>query len=98
MEEEKYQRELNIRKIVITSMVVILVIVAIILFSLYIAKPNFRRWVDSNILRKDIKSENVATIDLNVDKNNQVFCYDKYISVLREKNLKLYNSVGENVT
>lgn len=98
MEEEKYQRELNIRKIVITSMVVILVIVAIILFSLYIAKPNFRRWVDSNILRKDIKSESVATIDLNVDKNNQVFCYDKYISVLREKNLKLYNSVGENVT
>lgn len=98
MEEEKYQRELNIRKIVITIMIVMLVIAAIVVFSIYIAEPNFRKWVDVNVLRKDITSENIATIDLNVDKNNQIFCYDKYISILREKNLKLYNAAGENVT
>lgn len=98
MEEEKYQRELNIRKIVITIMIVMLVIAAIVVFSIYIGEPNFRKWVDVNVLRKDITSENIATIDLNVDKNNQIFCYDKYISILREKNLKLYNAAGENVT
>ena len=68
------------------------------MFSLYIAEESFRKWVDINVLRKDISSESVATIDLNVDKNNQIVCYNKYIGILNEKNLKLYNSVGENIT
>ena len=98
MENDKYQRELNIRKIVITSIVVILIICIGIIFSLYIAEKDFRKWVDTNVLRKDITAENVATIDLNVDKNNQIFCYNKYVCILNEKNLKLYNQNGENIT
>lgn len=97
-EDFNYQRELNIRKIVITIIVAILIIGVIIIFSLYIAEESFRKWVDINVLRKDISSESVATIDLNVDKSNQIFCYDKYICVLREKNLKIYNTSGENIT
>ena len=97
-DEEKYQRELNIRKIVITSILAIFLIAIIVIFSLYIAEESFRKWVDVNVLRKDIASENVASIDLNVDKNNQIFCYNKYICILNEKNLKLYNQSGENIT
>ncbi len=97
-DEEKYQRELNIRKIVITSIIAIFLIAIIVIFSLYIAEESFRKWVDVNVLRKDIASENVASIDLNVDKNNQIFCYNKYICILNEKNLKLYNQSGENIT
>lgn len=97
-DEEKYQRELNIRKIVITAIIAIFLIAIIVIFSLYIAEESFRKWVDVNVLRKDIASENVASIDLNVDKNNQIFCYNKYICILNEKNLKLYNQSGENIT
>ena len=97
-DEEKYQRELNIRKIVITSIIAIFLIVIIVIFSLYIAEEGFRKWVDVNVFKKDIASENVASIDLNVDKNNQIFCYNKYICILNEKNLKLYNQSGENIT
>ena len=97
-DEEKYQRELNIRKIVITSILAIFLIAIIVIFSLYIAEESFRKWVDVNVLRKDIASENVASIDLNVDKNNQIFFYNKYICILNEKNLKLYNQSGENIT
>ena len=97
-DEEKYQRELNIRKIVITSILAIFLIAIIVIFSLYIAEESFRKWVDVNVLRKDIASENVASIDLNVDKNNQIFIYNKYICILNEKNLKLYNQSGENIT
>lgn len=92
------QRELNIRKIVITTIVCIIILSIIILFSLYIAEDGFRKWVDSNVFHKNISSENVSTIDLNVDKNNQIFCYNKYICILNEKILKLYNSSGESVT
>lgn len=99
-EKKEYQikRELNIRKIIITILIIVLILAIIIMFSLYIAEESFRKWVDINVLRKDISSESVATIDLNVDKNNQIVCYNKYIGILNEKNLKLYNSVGENIT
>ena len=102
MDEEKkeyqIQREINIRKIIITGIVVVLILAVVIIFSLYIAEEGFRKWVDINVLRKDISSESVATIDLNVDKNNQIVCYNKYIGILNEKNLKIYNSAGENIT
>ena len=99
-EKNKYQiqRELNIRKVIIMILIAIVVIAIIVVFSLYIAEDGFRKWVDTNLLRKDITPENVATIDLNVDKNNQIFCYSKYVCILNEKNLKLYNQSGENVT
>lgn len=102
MDEEKkeYQikREINIRKIIITGIIVVFILAIVIIFSLYIAEEGFRKWVDINVLRKDISSESVATIDLNVDKNNQIVCYNKYIGILNEKNLKIYNSAGENIT
>ena len=102
MDEEKkeyqIQREINIRKIIITGIVVVLILAVVIIFSLYIAEEGFRKWVDINVLRKDISSESVATVDLNVDKNNQIVCYNKYIGILNEKNLKIYNSAGETIT
>lgn len=88
------QRELNIRKIVMIVFIVILILACIIIFSLYIADENFRKWADINVLRKDINTEDVPTIDLNTDKNNQIFCYDKYIAILNDKILKLYDSYG----
>lgn len=97
-EEEKIIRELNIRKMVMIIIIGIIAVAVIGIFSLYIAEEDFRKWVDISILRKDITSENVATIDLNVDKNNQIYCYNKYICILNEKNLKLYNQTGENIT
>lgn len=96
--EEKIIRELNIRKIVMIIIIGIIAVAVIGIFSLYIAEEDFRKWVDISILRKDVTSENVATIDLNVDKNNQIYCYNKYICILNEKNLKLYNQTGENIT
>lgn len=97
-EEEKIIRELNIRKIIMIIIIGIIAVAVIGIFSLYIAEEDFRKWVDISILRKDVTSENVSTIDLNVDKNNQIYCYNKYICILNEKNLKLYNQTGENIT
>lgn len=97
-QEYQIQRELNIRKVVIISIIVVFIIATIIIISLYIAEEGFRKWVDINVFRKDILSENTSAIDLNVDKNNQIVCYGKYIGILNEKNLKLYNQSGESIT
>jgi hypothetical protein len=75
-----------------------MILAIIIIFSLYIAEDSFRKWVDVNIFRKNITTEDVTSIDLDTEKNNQIFCYDKYICILNNKNLQIYNTYGDNVT
>ena len=94
----KIQREINIQKILIITFSVLLIIACIIIVAMYISYESFREWVDINVLRKDINSEEVAIIDLDTDKNNQICCYSKYIGILNDKNLRLYNSLGENIS
>lgn len=91
------QREFNIRKIVMISFIILFILAIVVIFSLYIADENFRKWADINVLRKDIASEDVPIIDLNTDKNNQIFCYNKNICILNDKILKLYDSSGREI-
>lgn len=96
-EKNDYQinRENNIKRTVSIALVVFVCIVVILTFSMYIAEDGFRNWVNINILRKEISSEDISVIDLDTAKNNQIFCYSKYICILNDKNLSLYNSLGE---
>ena len=62
--------------------IIFIVIIVIITISLYIAEKDFREWVDINIFRKSITEEDIISIDLNTDQNNQVYVYSKYIAIL----------------
>lgn len=96
-EMQQIQRELKIRKVVIITFVSLAIIGLIAFVSLYISKKQFRKWIDINLLRKSVTTEDVASIDLDANKNNQIFCYDKFITILNDKNLKIYNQYGEVV-
>ena len=78
-------------------LIAILMIGIIILISLYISEENFRNWVDANILKKEVTVDNISSIDLKIDKSNQVYAYSKYIAVLNDKIISLYNNLGEDV-
>ena len=93
-----YERELIIKKIAKISLIVIFIVAIITLVVLYIVRQDFRRWVDITILRKDITTSDIASIDLTANKNNQVYCYGKNICILNDKNLKIYNSSGGEET
>lgn len=97
---DKYnlQRELNIRNIVTIVIIAICIIAIIIIFSLYIAEDGFRKWVDINIFRKEITNLETSTIDLSIEKNNQIYSYSKYVCILNDKNLKIYNQNAIEVT
>ena len=93
-----YERELIIKKIAKISLIVIFIVAIITLVVLYIIRQDFRRWVDITILRKDITTSDIASIDLTANKNNQIYCYGKNICILNDKNLKIYNPSGEEET
>lgn len=94
---DNLKRELNIKKAIFAGFIAIIIIALIVVFSMYIAEENFRKWIDTNLLRKSITEEEIASIDLNASQNNQIFCYSKYISLLKDKKIFLYNNYGEKV-
>lgn len=93
-----FERENKIKKIFKISLIIIIIVGIITIISIYFTNLEFREFVDTNIFRKDITASDIATIDLAINKNNQIFCYGKNICILNDKNLKIYDSLGQSIT
>ena len=91
------QREEKIKRIIIICVAICIISTIIALGATYFLNQRFRRWVDISVLQKNITTKDITTIDLDANKNNQIYCYNKYICILNEKNLKLYNQSGVNI-
>ena len=89
------EKKINKKKIAIVITLVILLIALIVIIAVYANNKEFRDFMDKYILRKDVYSENVPTIELNSDSNNNVIAFDNTICVLSENTLKKYNSSGK---
>lgn len=102
MDDEKKEinlkRKMSIRKKILIATIVLFIIGILIIFSLYIAEESFRVWVDLNLLRKNVTTEDVPTIDLDTNKSNQIYVYSKYIAILNEKKVSLYNNYGDKTS
>lgn len=90
-------RSKKIKKFPIILTLIILII-GITVSILYVAQEGFRNWVDIYILRKDITEEDIIAIDLDTDKSNQIYVYNKYIAILNNQVIKLYNNYAEEIT
>lgn len=99
MNNKKYlDKQLDVKKTIIVIFAALLVICAIVTSILYFANENFRRWADISVFKKDVTEQDISSIDLDTDKNNQPFCYSKYVCILNNKTLNLYNSVGQEIS
>ena len=87
-----------IKKITKISIIILIGVFITTIVALYFVRQDYRRWVDINILRKDINTSDIASIDLDINKNNQIYCYGKNICILNDKNLKLFSSSGQEGT
>lgn len=92
MEEEKI---FNVKKGIIAGVILAFIFIIIILFSLYMANEDVRHWIDIYILRKSVSTQDVSSIDLNIEKNNQIYCYGKNICILNDRSLNIYNNYGQ---
>lgn len=86
----------KVRKMHIAFIIgLIVLIIALVLF--YMMHEQFRNWIDINILRKNITEQDTIAIDLDTDKSNQIYVYNKYIAILNNQIIKLYNNYGEEI-
>lgn len=96
LEEEK-KKKINAKKVVIVSIMAFLLLLIIILIIIYCNNASFRKWTDKNILRKEIEQGNTVSLEFNGETNSSVYAYDKYIVILENKVLKIYDTIGAEV-
>ena len=90
-------KALNKKKIAITVIIAIIVILITIFFLLYIYNKKFRNWADMHVLMKTITEGTLSTIDIDVGKSSSIYAYDKYVAVLDDAKIKIYNSSAKEV-
>lgn len=93
-DQDQKLKELNRKKVAITAIISIILIMFIILICIYIANKPFRDFIDKYVLMKNVSENNVTAISLDESKNNNIFAYDKYICIFNENTLTGYNSSG----
>lgn len=95
IEDKEPKRKINKKKIIIALLVAVVVLTLIILFIIYSANKPFRDMIDKYVLMKNVVEDSTNSIVLDENESNNVYAYDKYISVLSKNTLKNYNSSGK---
>lgn len=88
-------RKLNKKKIIICISVCSIALIILILTIIYNFNSSFRAFMDIYIFRKEIKSDNLSSIEINPDEDQYFHAYDKYIAVLSKNILYTYNSSAQ---
>lgn len=91
-------KEWSLKKKIIIIISILLVILMGVLTYFYINNENVANFIDFNILNKQLNDQDISVINLNTEKSNQICVYSKYVAILNDKNLKLYNNYGEQIT
>lgn len=89
---EEKKRKINIKKIRVAIILTITILIFIVLFCVYLGNRDFRDFMDKYVLMKNVTENNVVAISLDDTENNNIYTYDKYISILKNNTLTGYNS------
>lgn len=90
-------KALNKKKIAITIIVAIIIIIITMFILLYIYNKNFRNWADMHVLMKNVTEGTLSSIDIDIGKSSSIYAYDKYVAILDEAKIRIYNSSAKEV-
>lgn len=89
---EKKKKAPSFGKVCIVLLVIILVSIVL---ARYVTDEEFRNFVDTKVLKKEVVSENLNKIDIDSENNPSIYAFDKYITVLSKSQLKMYGRNGK---
>lgn len=98
MEVLKFKGKMSLKNKILIFLAIILVITAISITIAYIVNEEVRNWINVNILKKEVTEDDVATIEIDADKQKYILAYDKYIGIIGNSKLEIYNSYGSKTS
>lgn len=90
----KFKGKMSVKNKALIAIVILLIIAIIGMATAYIENANMREWININVLRKEVNEDEVATIQIDSDKSQFICAYDKYIGILANGKLEVYNNYG----
>lgn len=88
----KFKGKISLKNKILIGVGISAVIIIVTTILLYVLNANAREWINIYILRREVREDDVATIKLDVDKNQSIYAFDRYITILCNGKLALYNS------
>ena len=94
----KFKGRMSLKNKLLIFIAIILIIAISGVTISYIVNEKVRSWINVNVLKKEITEDDVATIEIDADKQKYILAYDKYIGILSNSKLEIYNSYGAKST
>ena len=91
-EENRSNHIKTISKIIV---IVFLVFVIVMVSARYLTDEDFRSYIDTNILKKEVSETTLNAIEIDSETNPTIYSYDKYITILSKNKLKEYTANGK---
>lgn len=76
------------------SILILLSILLAIVIARYITDEDFRYFVDTKVLKKELEQDTLSTIEVNYDSTPSIFAYDKYVAVFSKNSFDIYTQDG----
>lgn len=88
----EFKGKISLKNKILIALAIALTISIITIVLIYILNEPARDWINIHILRKEVTEDDIATISLDVDKDEYIHAYDRYISILSNGKLSIYNN------
>lgn len=92
---ETFKERKKRRKMFNITIITVIAVAILIIASLYIANRNFRTFVDTYILQKEISEENANTITIDTENLSLIYAYNKNLVIYNDGNINFYNQIGK---
>ncbi len=88
------KKEINKRKVWKIAVIIFIIILLISIVTLYITNEKCREILDRYVFRKEVCENNLPTIKTDSVKSTDIYAFNKYIAILEQNKLKLYDKSG----
>lgn len=92
---ETFKERKKRKKVFNLTIVTLIAVVVLIIASLYIANREFRTFVDTYLLRKEISEENANTLVIDTENLSLIYAYNKNLVIYNDGNINFYNQIGK---
>ena len=85
----------NNKKFLKICIITLICILLAIVIARYITEEEFRNYVDTDILKKQVEQNTLSSIEIDYESTPSIFAYDKYVAILSKNTLSIYTANGE---
>ena len=93
-EKKSTKKKINKSKVFKVSIGVLILVLFITVGFLYEKNNKVKNFFDTYVFRKIVNEEKVVSIEYDLSTGVDAFAYNRYIAILEQNELKLYNKSG----